>query len=136
MKFLSLKGKVYNVNITDYLIRWDRVVSKPQKAVKDFLYKYWKNDVVLEEFRCPGSLLRIDIFNASKRIAVEVSPAQHTSYNEFFHKGNRANYLASLKRDMQKAEFCKVNNIILVEIFDEDGPINKKFFKDKYDIDL
>lgn len=136
MKVFNLNGKPKEVNIKNYLVKWDRVVSKPQKAAKDFLFKYWEHDVVLEEFRIPNSLLRIDIYNVTKKIIVEVSPAQHTGFHKFFHNNNRVNYLAQIKRDMMKEEFCKLNNIKFVEIFDEDLPITKKFFKDKYDIEL
>lgn len=136
MKFFNLSGKVRNVKIEDYIVDWNRVVSKPQKAAKDFLYKFWKTDIVLEEFRIPNTLLRIDLFNVSKKIVVEISPAQHTTLSHYFNQNSPAKFLASLKRDMKKEEFCKFNNIKFVEIFDEDWPLTKSFFKQKYEIEL
>ena len=135
-KIFNLNGKVRDVNISDYIVDWERVVSKPQKTVKDFLRKYWKTDIVLEEFRIPNSLMRIDILNFSKKIAVEVSPSSSHSFNPFFHQNSPAKFLASLKRDIKKKDFCVLNGYTLVEVFDEDFPLTKNFFKDKYDIDL
>jgi len=80
-----------SVNIAGYLIDWDKVVSKPQKQVSDFLRRYWAADCVLSELRIPGSLLRLDIVNVSKKIVVEVSPDSiHKNYNPFMHGDRRA----------------------------------------------
>jgi len=108
--------------IAKYLINWDRAVSKPQKAVKDFLYPFWKNHpAVCEEFLIPGSLLRIDLLNFHKRIAIEVSPeATHRKYNPHFHRGSRWNFLSTVKRDLDKQKWCEQNNIMFIEIYDDD----------------
>ena len=52
-------------------VDWDKKVSTPQFKVKSFLQDFWKNDVIVEEFIIPGSKFRIDLFNFSKKIAVE-----------------------------------------------------------------
>ena len=120
MKFKKLNSqKVVNVAITDYVIDWNHKVSGPQKLVKDFLKPYWKADCILEEFRIPGSKLRIDLFNISKHIVLEVSPIQHQEFNEFFHK-TRAGFLQALKRDMDKRKWAEDNEFTFIELYEDD----------------
>ena len=71
---------------------------------------------MFEEFPVVGTRLTLDFFNASKNIAIEVQGKQHTKYNEFFHQGNKMNYLHQLKRDEDKLAFCDLNKIKLVEV--------------------
>ena len=136
MEFQTIDGKVKRVkNLKKRIINWEASSrSKRQKAVKDFLKDYWFNHVTFEEFPVVGTRLRLDFYNANKRVAVEVQGSQHTKYNKFFHGGHKSNYLEQLKRDQIKAEFCEVNDIILVEIYDSDI-INKSLFK-KFDVTL
>ena len=136
MEFQTIYGKVKRVkNLKKRIINWEASSrSKRQKAVKDFLKDYWYNHVTFEEFPVVGTRLSLDFYNANKRVAVEVQGSQHTKYNKFFHGGHKNNYLEQLKRDQIKAEFCEVNDIILVEIYDSDI-INKSLFK-KFDVTL
>ena len=119
MKLINLYGREVKVNPSKYLIDWDRTVSKPQKQVKDSLFQIWAADYVCEEFCIPGSKMRIDLINFSKKVAVEVSPKGSHKYNEFFNK-NRENYLRATKRDISKAEWCEKNGFRFVEIKDQD----------------
>lgn len=137
MKFYKLNSnKQVNINISDYLIDWNRKVSKPQKRVKDFLYPFWKTQVCLEEFVIPGSRLRCDIVNLTKKIVVEVSPSSTHSFNKFFHK-NKFTFKASINREFDKEDWCKQSEFKLVEIFDEDMNIlSPKWFVDNYEIVL
>ena len=136
MEFQTIDGKLKRVkNLKKRIINWEASSrSKRQKAVKDFLKDYWCNHVTFEEFPVVGTRLSLDFYNANKRVAVEVQGSQHTKYNKFFHGGHKNNYLEQLKRDQIKAEFCEVNDIILVEIYDSDI-INKSLFK-KFDVTL
>ena len=136
MEFQTIDGKVKRVkNLKKRIINWEASSrSKRQKAVKDFLKDYWFHHVTFEEFPVVGTRLSLDFYNANKRVAVEVQGSQHTKYNKFFHGGHKNNYLEQLKRDQIKAEFCEVNDIILVEIYDSDI-INKSLFK-KFDVTL
>ena len=99
MKFVDSYGKQRNLkNAKKYLIDWSKPSrSKFQTQVKKFLKKYWKNDIVFEEFRVVGTRLTLDFYNANKKIAVEVQGAQHTKFVKFFHK-NRFKYADQLKR--------------------------------------
>lgn len=136
MEFQTIDGKLKRVkNLKKRIINWEASSrSKRQKAVKDFLKDYWYNHVTFEEFPVVGTRLSLDFYNANKRVAVEVQGSQHTKYNKFFHGGHKNNYLEQLKRDQIKAEFCEVNDIILVEIYDSDI-INRSLFK-KFDVTL
>jgi len=131
MKFVDGHGKTRNLkNAKKYLIDWCKPSrSKFQTAVKEFLFPYWKNDIVFEEFRVVGSRLTLDFYNANKKIAVEVQGAQHTKYVKFFHK-NRFRYSDQLKRDQKKLDFCKANDIQLAEVYPQDV-VTASLFEDQ-----
>jgi hypothetical protein len=131
MTFLDLQGRKKTLKkATKYLIDWDaKTRSKFQDSVKQFLRPYWKRDQVFEELRIVGTLCTFDLYNASQRIACEVQGSQHGSYNKFFHRGSKMNFLSQIKRDLDKHEFCRLNNIILVEILPKDQ-LSEQFFSD------
>lgn len=136
MKFKTLTGSVRKViGIQKYTIDWDAdSKSKFQKSVKDFLKKYWQRQVVFEEFPVAGTRMTLDFYNANKKIAIEVQGGQHTKYVPFFHGKYKNNYLMQLKRDHQKHDFCELNDIKLIEIYEKDK-LSEAFFK-KMDISL
>jgi hypothetical protein len=138
MKLYNLYGKIVNKNVSSYLIDWDSPSrSKIQFNTKQFLKAFWKNHIVYEEFPVFGSRLKVDILNATRKIAVEVHGSQHSEYNKFFHGESRLNYLKSIKRDVAKEKWLVVNDFTLVEIYDNEVKgLNQQFFKDKYDITL
>jgi hypothetical protein len=121
MKFKTLSGSTAELkNARKYLVKWQAESrSKFQFSVKEFLFPYWRTDIVFEEFRIVGTRLSFDLYNANKKIAIEVQGAQHTKYVKFFH-GNRMKYLDQLKRDDKKFRFCEINEIKLVEIYPND----------------
>lgn len=134
MKFKTLTGSTRKIiGVQKYTIDWDgSSKSKFQKSVKDFLYKYWARHVVFEEFPVAGTRMTLDFYNANNKIAIEVQGGQHTKYVPFFHGSYKNNYLMQLKRDHQKHDFCQLNDIKLVEIYEKDK-LSKDFFK-KLDI--
>jgi very-short-patch-repair endonuclease len=67
--------------------------------------------------------MKVDILNATKKIAVEVNGRQHSSFNSFFHNNSRNKYLASIKRDVQKREWLEKNGFTVIEI--EEDEVNK-----------
>ena len=137
MKFRCLNStQEVNVNTMPYLIDWDRVVSKPQKKVKDFLRPYWQGHVVLEEFRIPRTRMRVDLLSLTSHVAVEVSPAGSHSFNEFFHK-NRQNFRVAVGREFDKAAWLEQNGFTLVEVFDDDmDKLSRKWFRETYNLEL
>jgi len=130
MIFKSITGREQKMrNPTKYLIKWDKKCrSNLQKKVKDLLYKYWKADVVFEEFPVLGSRMTIDFYNANKNIAIEVDGMQHYKYNKFFHSNSKHKFLEQLKRGEQKELFCESNSIKLIRIM-ENEKIDEELLK-------
>ncbi len=120
-----------------YKIDWERKVSKPQKAVKDFLFQFWENDVVYEEAYIPGSKKRIDLWNESHKVMVEVSPdAVHTKYNPFMH-GNRVGFWDKLQTDNKKHQWAEKNGYTFVILNDADiKNISVELFQTKFGVTL
>ena len=136
MKFKTLTGKIRDVSISKYRINWENdFPSNFAGEVADFLYEFWKNDVVLVEFPLAGTRMRYDMVNLTKRIIVEQDGRQHDSFVPYFH-GNRLNYLAQIRRDLGKDKFAELNGFKMVRIKPSDLPLTAKFFYEKYDIIL
>ena len=134
MKFKSLNGKIKDLPIHKWLIRWEGdSLSKFQKECKTFFYPYWKYDIVCEEFKV--GRMSLDFVNVSKRIAVESQGRQHFQYVKFL-SGTRVGYLNQLKRDMKKETFCKLNGLKLIEIFPTDLPLTKEWVEKTFEITL
>ena len=119
MKFKGLTGQSIEINIGKYVLDWNKTSnkSKPQLLVESFLRPYWEKDRVLTEFKIPGRM-RIDLLNINKKIAIEISPSSSHSFNKFFHKDNRLNFLAAVKRDAAKQEWIEKNGFTYVELGD------------------
>jgi hypothetical protein len=120
MKFKTINGKEKLIkNSKNYLIDWEaKSRSKIQWRVKQFLFSYWKHDIVFEELRVVGTRLSLDFYNANKKVAVEVQGKQHQQFNKFFHNNDRFKWLDQLKRDDLKMKFCLTNGIKLVEVYE------------------
>lgn len=132
MRFKTLSNKDKYQNIEKYRIKWDAPsLSKFQFSVKQFLKPYWSQQVCYEEMPLAGTRLRLDIYNASKRIGVECDGIQHGAYNKFFHKGNKWNYFSQIKRDNKKYLWCEKNNIKLIYVEPSDLPLSKNFFEEQ-----
>lgn len=129
MTFLDLKGRKKTLKqATKYLIDWDKKTrSKFQDSVKQFLRPYWKRDQVFEELRIVGTMCTFDLYNATTRVVCEIQGSQHSQYNKFFHRGSKMNFVSQIKRDLDKHEFCRLNNITLVEILPKDI-LSEEFF--------
>lgn len=137
MKFKTLTGKLKDIPVHKHLIDWSGdSLSHFQEDVKDFMYPYWKHDVVCEELPVAGTKMRLDIINLTRRIIIEVNGIAHLDPQSHFHNGSRINWLNQVKRDMAKHRWAEINGYKLVEIEPEDMPLTKSFFKERYDIDL
>lgn len=134
----SIRGFPKKVNINKKLIKWDDPsASSAQFKTKKFLKDYWAPDRVCEEFIIPGSRLRIDFINFSKKIVIEVSGQQHEKFVKFYHK-NRLNFLSSVKRDMQKIDWVESKmKFKFIEIYDNEvDMLSENFFLERFDINL
>lgn len=137
MKFFAPKSnRQVNIDISDYLVDWDKEVSKPQKKVKDLIRPYWAAHVVLEEFRIPKTLQRVDIINLTTRVAIEVSPKGSHAFNPFFHK-NRVKFSQMVARELSKIEWLERNGFKVVELNDEDlANLSREWMEEKHGIIL
>lgn len=137
MRLFNIYGRLVSKNVQKYRIKWNKKSrSKIQYKVKQLLKPYWQNQVVYEEFPVYGTKMKVDILNATKRVAVEVQGRQHSEFNKFFHKNSRSEYLQSIKRDQDKALWLQKNSFKLIEITEEDinnsGAISAEDFLLKY----
>ena len=121
-----------------YLINWENDgASKLEVSFRDFIHPFWKNSIILYQFKIPGSLLRIDFLNVNKRLAVEIDGEQHESFNKHFHANSRNTYLAAIKRDLDKEKWCELNNIKLIRLNVKDlKNLNLRELETKFNINL
>ncbi len=122
LSFKTLTGRERTVSVAPYLIDWEPVkdVSQPTARVKAFLRPFWQHDTVCQEAPVAGSRMRLDLYNVSRSIVVEVSPKGSHAYNPFFHRGSVAVYRQALKREMDKERWCTLNQLTLCELVEED----------------
>jgi hypothetical protein len=132
MKVTGLKSsRPYSLRVSDYLVDWRREVSRPQAAVKAFLYPYWRTHITLEEVRIPGSRLRIDLMNLTRRIVIEVFPSSTHSFNKFFH-GSKLAFGAAVRRDLDKQAWAERNGFQYIELNDDDiAALSPRLFADR-----
>jgi hypothetical protein len=138
MRLYDINGRLRNKNVSKYLIDWDKKSrSKIQFKVKQFLKDFWSAHVVFEEFPVYGTRQKVDILNATIKVAIEVQGRQHSSFNKFFHGNSRSKYLDSIKRDVIKSQWLETNNFKLLEIEeDEVKMISKEFFLKEFNLKL
>lgn len=132
MQFETLAGRRKAVSVQRYLIDWgDASLSKFQRKVKQFLHPHWQYQVVCEEFPVAGTRMRLDFYNVTRRIAIECDGEQHNQYNKHFHSGSLSVFQKQIQRDDKKTEWCRINDITLVRIYEEDvRNLSAQFFRD------
>jgi len=125
------------VNLIKKRIKWDKAPSKGQQVLQDFLFPMWNDNIVCAEWYIPGSKLRIDIINFTKRMCLEYSPkSHHGNFNKFFHR-NAPKYFQAMQRDYDKVTWCEDNNFKLLELDEEDVTnLSIAYFKKKFDVNI
>lgn len=88
--------------------------SKIQYAVGQYLIKRFPFDPILEDVPTPEGFY-FDFFLPKRKLALEIQGEQHSKFVQFFHK-TQAGFNQSKIRDNNKREFCRINDISLVEI--------------------
>jgi hypothetical protein len=138
MRLLNINNKLVNKNVRKYLINWEgRSRSNLQFKFKTFFYPYWKNHIVYEEFPVYGTMLKVDLLNATKKIAVEIQGNQHESFNKFFHNDSRLKYLESIKRDVKKEKWLTINQFKFIELYENDLKcISMEYIQEKFNISI
>jgi hypothetical protein len=135
---MTLSGKLINKDVSKYRINWDKPCrSIIQFKTKQFLRQFWAGHVLYEEMPCAGTLLHLDLFNATLGIAVETNGKQHSAFNPFFHNNDPNRYLKGYKNDVKKSEWLAKNDFKLIEINeDEINLLSKQFFLEKFNLAL
>jgi hypothetical protein len=122
MNVLGINGKSYVWNLSKYDVFYDdkRKRSKYHLKARSLLKDIFNSYRILEEVKLPGStlphrksVLYLDFYIPSIRLAIEVHGEQHYEFNAFFHK-SKADFLKSLARDDDKINWCELNDIRLV----------------------
>jgi very-short-patch-repair endonuclease len=134
MRLYDIKGRLRSKNVSKYLIDWNKKSrSKIQFTTKKFLETRWRKHIVFEEFPVYGTRMKVDILNATIKVAIEVQGNQHSSFNKFFHGNSRAKYLESIKRDVLKSEWLSKNNYKLIEVEENEIKLlSEDFFLKKF----
>lgn len=137
MKIKNIHGREISFSPVRYIVKWGTYRgSKFQTEIKKFFQTYWKNDLVAEEMIIPGSRLRIDLINFTKKIVVESSGDQHVKYSKFMH-GSRSGFHASIQRDVKKLQWCENNGFAFIEImYDEVNLVSREWIKEKFDVEI
>ena len=129
MIFIGLDGCIHRVNPKSKL---SENPSKLHLKARSYLAKIFTCDIILEEFELPGGEhLRADFFIPLRRIIIECQGVQHTKPVGYFHK-NVLDFGRQLFRDARKAEWCELNNIRLVLLYD--GETDKEWREKIYGI--
>lgn len=130
--------KLVLINTHKYKIDWAKSgASSLETRFRDLIKPFWRNSIVLYQLRIPGCLLRIDFLNVNKKIAVETSGIQHSTFSPFFHRNSRLNYKDGIKRDLDKLKWCEDNNIKLIELYEEDlDKFSLEYIIEKFGIDI
>jgi very-short-patch-repair endonuclease len=124
LKVKGINGKEYTWNLTKYDIFYDdaRKRSKYHIRARNLLREIFHSYRILEEVKLPGStalnrksVLYLDFYIPSIKMAVEVHGEQHYEYCPFFHK-SKADFLKSKARDEDKIEWCELNEIQIVTL--------------------
>ncbi len=138
MKLKSVRSDhEVSVNVARYMIDWDaKCRSKYQWEIKQWLRQYWHHHICLEEFLLPGSRLRCDFVNLTRKAIIEMNGVQHDKYNKHFHRGSRLNFMSQVTRDQIKRDWANANGFVLIEIQPSDLPLTTTFFKEKYNLEI
>jgi len=128
MNITGLDGKDYSwnpgANQAKASEQFKSSIHKKAKILLDNLFPY---DRILEEVSLPGTktqfrrgMLRADFFIPNRDLVVEVHGEQHYKFNSFFYK-DKLNFYRAKVRDVDKKEWCELNNIRLVALdYNED----------------
>lgn len=124
MKVIGINGKEYIWNLTGYNIfnNDTRKRSKYHIRARNLLKEIYNSYRILEEVKLPGStelyrksVLYLDFYIPSIKLAIEVHGQQHYEYSPFFHK-SQADFLKSKARDEDKIRWCEINDIRIVTL--------------------
>jgi len=111
----------------------NRQRSKLHLSARQILYELFPTTPILEEVTIPisrGTSQFLDFFINSIKLAVEVHGQQHYKFNSLFHSSAR-DFLEQKKRDVNKREWCELNNITIIELPYNEEKLWKTMIEDR-----
>ena len=127
MKVTGLNGREYNLDLKKYS-NPRQSCSFYHKVARGLLQEVFRGYNIYEEVKLPGSVkpskksvLYLDFYIPNAIMAVEVHGQQHFNFIPYFHK-SRAGFAMAQKRDMDKREWCRINEVELIELRWDDSP--------------
>jgi len=123
MKIRGLDGRDHNWNFvgTSGKAHDTRPRSKLHLAVRELIQEEYPGERVYEEVFLPGAgTLYADFYLSQSKIMVECQGEQHSKFVPHFH-GTRLNFIRTQKRDKDKRNWCDLNNITLIELYNTES---------------
>lgn len=123
MKFITLDNKEVNIQLLPSNNTIGKVFrSRLQTIVGEKLQEIYNYESILEDWNVPRSRLSLDFYIPRRKLAIEVSPKESGhNYSAFFHGQKQSGkFFKQKKNDVDKARFCEINDIKLIEITSEE----------------
>jgi len=125
MKVKDLRGNIAIWKINGDIVNANdkRSRSKLHIEARKILYELFPTMQILEEVQIKprGSKTQyLDFYINQIKLAIEVHGQQHYKFNTMFH-ASAQDFLNQRKNDIDKQEWCEVNNITYIEL-----PYNEK----------
>lgn len=135
VKFQTVSGKIYFSHIEKYAAKKSgKSASEFQKLWKIYFMNLFPKDFWMEEFVIRPSYhnrYRLDLFNFTKKFAVECHGDQHVKVSKHFHGDSMEEFLKSLTKDRDKELWCEANEITLITVYTS-TPKELDFLSKKY----
>jgi hypothetical protein len=119
MDIVDLDGRKHKWSLTGYIAK-GQLNNKSDLHLKarEIIHKIFPTFQVLEEVSIPlrkAETLYLDFYLPLAKICIEVHGEQHYKFVPFFHK-TKLNFFKHKKRDREKAQWCALNNISIIEL--------------------
>ena len=124
MLITNLDGKELNWKPRGQQSLFDAGGSKLHQAARIILKEHYRTNLILEEVSIPvrnRKTLYLDFYVPTFKIGYEIQGQQHYKFTSMFHK-SKADFMKQKKNDREKAEWCEINSINLIELkYDEES---------------
>lgn len=135
LQYKTLDDKKYWITLENYTAKpFKKVASDFQLSWKKFFIRNFPKDFWAEEFLVKpvfGHNYRLDLFNFTKKFAVECHGDQHVKVSDHFHGGSQEKFFESLIKDREKELWCEHNGIELITVYTS-TPFDLEFLIKKY----
>lgn len=115
-----MKVKTLDNELVNWVISGNTFQNKSSyhNAAREVIKKVYLTAQILEEVSIPlyrGKTLYLDFYLPLYKMAFEIHGEQHYKFIAHFHKDVRG-FAESRKRDLSKIEWCRINNIKVIEL--------------------